>query len=314
LLLNSSVGLDMKFQSLEKTARKVPTFGKRALVLLAVAVLASCGKREARMAPAAAIESGWNEYRLGEFDRAIARFEAARAATDPGSEEHLQALYGLAATWSLRLPVQDQDRALGEQLYRQILETNPQSPLAPWADLALARLKHLVPVGEDADYAILRPAYQAIMDKYPGHLAAREAFIYLMSTKVATLESNQLREAITQLRQFVSQTNDRTFFSPAYSLLAVSHTALGEQQERLDVEITSLDATEVDPENPYNEFAWQYWNIATIAEFELGNFEIARKYYRMLLDEYPRDRRVYGAKQALKRMDEVEAHIKAGGS
>jgi tetratricopeptide (TPR) repeat protein len=97
---------------------------------------------------------------------------------------------------------------------------------------------------------------------------------------------------------------------PALSLLAVSHHQLGEQKERLQVEIESLDATEVDPENPYNEFAWQYWNIATIAEFEMGDFTIARKYYQRLLDEYPRDRRVYGAKQALKRMDEVEAQLR----
>ena len=300
----------MDFQPSEKSAAKVPTLGRLLFALAIAAVLASCGRREAAMAPAAAIESGWNEYRLGEFDRAVMRFDEAAAATDPASEEHLQALYGLAATWSLRLPAQDQDRAKAEELYRKILETNPKSAVAPWADLALARLKHLVPVGEDADYGIVRPAYQHIIDTYPGHLVAREAFIYLMGTKVATLQSNELREAITQLRAFVSQTNDRSFFMPAYSLMAVSHHQLGEQQERLDVEVASLSATEIDPENPYNEFAWQYWNIATIAEFELGDFATARTYYRRLLDEYPRDRRVYGAKQALKRMDEVEARFR----
>ncbi|HEY8240171.1 MAG TPA: tetratricopeptide repeat protein [Kiritimatiellia bacterium] len=278
---------------------------------MAALVLSGCGKREAALDPVAAIESGWNEYRLGEFDRAVMRFQAAADRAEAGSDTYLQAMFGLAATWSLRLPAQDQDRAKAEELYAKILELNPKSEVAPWADLALARLKHLVPVGEEADYNVVRPAYQHIIDAYPGHLVAREAFIYLMATKVATLQSNDLREAIGQLEAFVAQTNDRSFFSPAYSLLAVSHQQLGEQQERLDVEITSLDATEVDPENPYNEFAWQYWNIATIAEFELGDFKTARTYYQKLLDQYPRDRRVYGVKQALKRMDEMEAKLRA---
>jgi len=173
-------------------------------------------------------------------------------------------------------------------------------------------MKHLVPVGEEADYAVVRPAYQRIMDQYPGHLVAREAFIYLMSTRIATLEEKELRGAIAQLQEFVSQTNDRSFFQPAYSLLAASFNALDLQAERLDAEIKSLDTTEGDPSNPYNEFSWQYWNIATIAEFELGDFETARTYYRKLLDEYPRDRRIYGVKQALKRMDEVEEKVREG--
>ena len=33
--------------------------------------------------------------------------------------------------------------------------------------------------------------------------------------------------------------------------------------------------------------------------------------YRKLLAEYPRDQKVYGAKQALKRRDEIEARIRA---
>ena len=42
----------------------------------------------------------------------------------------------------------------------------------------------------------------------------------------------------------------------------------------------------------------------------LGDFDTARKYYRKLIEEYPTDIRMYGAKQALKRMDEVEGKIR----
>ena len=259
------------------------------------------------------LSNAWNDYRLNEFNRAVATFQSVADKATPGSEEHIQALYGLATTWNLRLPQQDQDKPLAKSLYEKILEIAPQSTLAPWADLALARLLHLVPVGEDADYKVVRPAYQRIIDRYPGHLAAREAHIYLIATKVATLEPAELRAAVADLKLFLSQTNDTSFFKSAYSLLAVSCNTLGDQQGRLDAELGSLKYTEIDPTNPFNEFSWQYWNIATIAEFELGDFETARTYYKKLLEEYPRDRKVYGVKTALKRMDDLEAKLRAGG-
>jgi tetratricopeptide (TPR) repeat protein len=267
--------------------------------------------RHQAAAPRDALAQGWTNYRLGEFRLAADAFEAARAGSPEGSEDHLQALYGLATTWNLRLPAQDQDKKLADQFYRRILEQGPTSALAPWTELALARMQHLVAVGEDPDYPAVRQSYQDLIRKYPGHLVAREAFIYLMAVKVSTFETNELKAAAAELQQFVADTRDRSFFQPAYSLLAVAYNSLGRQRERLDAEIASLEATEIDPSNPYNEFSWQYWNLATIAEFELGDFETARKYYRLLLEEYPRDRRIYGVKVALKRMDDLEAKLRA---
>lgn len=282
------------------------------LVILAQ-VLTGCGRNAGPGAatPQASLEAGWNNYRLGEFKLAVDHFEAARLASAEGSEDHLQALYGLATTWNLRLPAQDQDKKLADTLYRRILAAGPSSPLVPWTELALARMKHLVAVGEEPDYPAVRSAYEELIRKYPDHLVGREAFIYLMAIKVSTFATNELRSALADLEQFVSQTNDRTFFQPAYSLMAVSYTSLGRQRERLDAEIASLNATEVDPTNPFNEFSWQYWNLATIAEFELGDFALARTYYQKLLDEYPRDRRVYAVKVALRRMDDLEAKLRA---
>jgi tetratricopeptide (TPR) repeat protein len=277
---------------------------------LAVAGCAAAARHPA-MTPRESLELGWSNYRLGEFKLAADAFEAARVAAPAGSEDNLQALYGLATTWNLRLPAQDQDKDRAEAYYRQILELGPASALGPWTELALARMQHLVAVGDDPDYPALRAAYQKIIADHPGHPVAREAFIYLMAVKISTFEPAELASALADMQKFVSQTNDRSFFQPAYSLMAVAYNDMGRQQERLAAEIASLEATEIDPTNPYNEFSWQYWNLATIAEFELGDFETARFYYRKLLEEYPRDRRIYGVKVALKRMDELEAKLRA---
>jgi tetratricopeptide (TPR) repeat protein len=257
-----------------------------------------------------ALAAGWENYRLSEFERAVRFFEEALQQAPADSDTRLQALYGLGTVWNLRRP--NEDRKKAEAYFQQVMAAAPRGDVGAWTALALARMKHLVPVGEEPDVAAVRQAYTDVMRRYPGHLAAKEAFIYAMSTFIATLEEAQTRYAIANLQRFVQKPGAREFLQPAWSLMAVGYTTLKQPELRLYAEIMGLKTTEVDPANPFNEFAWAYWNIATIAEFETGNFALARQYYRRLLREYPNDIRVFGVKQALERMDRVEGEMRKG--
>lgn len=271
--------------------------------------LSACGKKAQQAGDAAAlIGEGWTAYRLSEFQNAALAFDAARASADRGSDAWAMATYGLATTWDLRRPGEDPARAT--ELYKEILAAAPASPMIPWTELALARQQHLVPVGQDPDYAAVNAAYQHIMEKFPGHLAAKEAFLYLQSIQLAKLEPASTRAAAEKLQEFATR-EKKEFLSPAWSLLAVAYNTLNQQEQCLHAEKTSFETTEVDPSDPYIEFAWAYWNLATIAEFEVGDFALARTYYNLLLEKYPTDIRVYGCKQALERMDALEAKIRA---
>ena len=271
--------------------------------------LGACAREDARRGDAAAlIGEGWTAYRLSEFQNAALAFESAREQADRGSDEWAMATYGLATTWDLRRPGEDPQKATG--YYKEILASAPSSPMVPWTELALARQKHLVPVGVEPDYAAVNAAYRHIMETFPGHLAAKEAFLYLQSIQLAKLEPKSTRAAAEKLQEFAAR-EKKEFLSPAWSLLAVAYNTLNEQERRLQAEQTSFETTEVDPSDPYIEFAWAYWNLATIAEFEVGDFALARTYYNLLLEKYPTDIRVYGCKQALERMDALEAKIRA---
>lgn len=84
----------------------------------------------------------------------------------------------------------------------------------------------------------------------------------------------------------------------------------------LAARINSVEGEELDPGSPPDQ-ALTFWQIATMAEFDCGNFEVARKYYKRLMEQYPNDMKIFAAKTALKRMDEMEAKVKAelaGGS
>ena len=271
--------------------------------------LGACGQKVDSDGDASAlIGEGWKAYRLSEFQNAALTFESARASAPRGSDDWAMATYGLATTWDLRRP--GENPKLATDLFGEILAAAPESPMVPWTELALARQKHLVPVGQEPDYEAVNAAYRHLMDKYPGHLAAKEAFLYLESIQLAQLDPETTRSSNQRLLDFV-RTSEKEFVGPAWSLLAVGYHTLDDQEDRLQAEQKSFELTEVDPSDPYLEFAWAYWNLATIAEFEVGDFELARKYYRLLLDKYPTDIRVYGCKQALQRMDDLEARIRA---
>lgn len=282
--------------------------------IIATALLlfaASCSRQEqvARLEPAAAIAAGWDSYRLSEFDRAITFFEQASAAADPVLRG--QALYGLATTLNLRTPEPQQDKKRAAELYANTIADQPSSELAVWCRLALARMNHLVPVGQEPNIGVVRKSYQEIIDAHPGHLAAKEAFIYKMATFIASLKEPETRYALACLSRFVSQPGQKEFLQPAWSLMAVGYTTLKMPEQRMVAEIRSLQCTEIDPSNPFNEFGWAFWNIATIAEFEVGDFTVARAYYQRLLRDYPHDIKVFATRQALKRMDELEAKLRA---
>jgi tetratricopeptide (TPR) repeat protein len=283
--------------------------------LMVVVFLASAGwvgcarteKAESGVGPT--LDEAWQYFRLAEYDLAARDFTRILTAAGPGSEEHLRALFGLANVWNLRRP--GEDLAKARAYYQQIITEAPAHELTPWCELALIRLQHVVPVGQEPDYPVVRKAYQALIERHPGHLAAKEATIYLNATLIATLDEAMTWQAVSNLQAFITSGSSE-FVAPAYSLLAVGYTTLKKPDLRLQSEIKAFERVEIDPANPFNEFAWAYWNIGTIAEFEVGDFDLARQYYRRLIEEYPVDIRTFPAQQALARMDAVEAALREG--
>jgi tetratricopeptide (TPR) repeat protein len=286
------------------------TFLSRAALVSLVLSLAAAGcGPPAAGDPAEQIQIGWNRYRVGEFGDAIAAFEKARDATPAGRPLHVKALYGLATSWNLRRPGEDPE--LARRLYQQVLDLAPASDEAAWSLLALARMKHLLPVGQEPDLAEVRRAYQEVIDRFPNHVAGHEAFMHQQATLVASFKPEDARQVITNVQAFIQKHPDSQFLSPLYGLIGTCHFILNEPEERLAAELKAYDTHELDPTNPNQDNTGVYWSLACMAEYDVGDFATARRFYRLLLEEYPADIRVYAAKQSLKRMDEIEARFRA---
>ncbi len=277
-----------------------------ALCLPAPAPAAPPGDRTAAL-----LARAWQDFRLEDYGPARFQFGELAARLPKGSADQEMALFGLGTTLANQRP--DADRAGARKAFTDLLAQDAKGPLAPWARLALARLLHVVPVGETPDPAAARKAYQDVIDATPGHPAAEEAFIYQQSLLVATLKPADATAALAALTEFIAKHPGAKFLSAAWSLAAQCRQTLHQPVERLAAEIKALDTLEIDPSNPYMDKANQYWRIATVAEFEAGDLAAARRYYGLLIRDYPTDQRTYGAKAALVRMAALERRLRGGG-
>lgn len=279
--------------------------------LFTILVLAGFGCKQQTYStgsPPELIDAGWNYYRVGTYDLAQDRFEQvlAKKAREKTSKEYLMALLGLGSIQEMQQPGRDTNKAA--EYYYQIIETAPDSEIAPWALLRVARMEHTADVGVEIDTNLLRTKYDAVIDKYPGHPAATEAFLFKMETYIVSLEEDSVRFAIESIDKYLKEYPDNEYKTGLYGLLARSAEIVGESRLQMESYIKSYENMDFDPLNPKNDWAESdyCWRIATVAEYKVGDFDTALKYYKKLIEEVnPADRRRYLIEIAIKRLEKV---------
>jgi tetratricopeptide (TPR) repeat protein len=282
---------------------------KLAAVLLLV-LLDGCGHQGTMGTPDEQIREGWKRYRFSEFKAALRIFHSVEISQKSGSEAHLQSLYGQASCWNHRRDGRDSEKAVS--YYRAVIEQAPTNPLAAWCALDIVRAKHLAPADQNLDYEQLARDYGEVYQKYPHTPAGEEAFLRKIGLLVPAARGERARKILEEIEAFLRSHPNTPFLSPLYSLMAESCHKMNAENRRLEYMIKAVETREVDPTTPFFELSTAYWNIAYAAEFEAGNFAIAREYYRRLMTEFPRESRVFAARQALARMDGVEAALREG--
>ena len=254
------------------------------------------------------LRTGWEQFRLADFNLAVKTFDRGVTLAGTNSAERAQALYGLAMTWALRRPGEDPAKAV--ELYRQAIAAAPASEAAAWSLLAIARLTHLAATLDDTqDSVAVRQAYQGVIDKFPTQPAGEEAFLFQQAAQLAVPRVGTARPAVTAIEEFLQTHPHSQYRRAAWTLVAHGYQILGEPERRLAALLQMLPAAKAEALTPVYH-AGDYWSIATLAEFECGNFAVAREYYRKLIADYPTDQRIFLAKRELQHMDEVEAGLR----
>jgi tetratricopeptide (TPR) repeat protein len=279
------------------------------LILAALALLPGCSRKEANEAEDPMAE-GWSAFQLAEYPRAHQAFQTAAKQAAPGTEEEARVLFAQATLSWHELPQPNRSRA--RELFEKVAAMAPQSDLAPWSLLSIARIEALPRVAdipkftqEGRESAIA--AYERVITAYPTHPAAEEALVLQQAMALASLETADCNTAIERLTRFLSEKPNSRYRSHAWAVLAMAYDLLERWPERLNAMIQSLNTIEIDPSNPLAIKSFHYWSIASLAEYKVGDLRTAREYYTKLIDKFPHDLLTYSCKLALQRLDRLEA-------
>ena len=125
-----------------------------------------------------------------------------RASQPPGTEYHLQALYGEAACWNHRRDGRDIAKAVAA--YRAVIDQAPHSPLAAWCALDIVRSQHLAPANQTIDYERLVRDYADVYRRYPQSPAGEEAFLYETNLSLPSADSAKARKILEKVQAFLT--------------------------------------------------------------------------------------------------------------
>jgi tetratricopeptide (TPR) repeat protein len=294
-----------------------------AAVLIAAAV-GDCGKVESKLSPAELVEKGWSDFRVEEFDAADDAFRTAIAklqrqnrtrSVSEGAQQdaaaktlRINALYGRGLVALVGHAGERQ--AAGRAFMEQVIALDGKGETAAWAALAIVRDEHLN--GQAAEAANLRHEYADVTERFPGTEAADEAFAFGESLLVATGEAEDARRAVSDIAAYVASHPASRLKSPLLWLAGNAQETLKDYPAALAAAIASLDAKENDPADPNRNNILEYYRIGMMAQYDVGDFAVAREYFGRFLKEYPRDQRSFTVKLMLKQMDDTEARVRRG--
>jgi len=161
------------------------------------------------------------------------------------------------------------------------------------------------------ELAELRKSYQRVMDEFPKTPAADEAAVFYGETMIELLAVDSIRQGIAYLKDWVDKHSDSMYVGAACSQMANGYEMLNMPKEQLQAMVKADDSNK----DPLADHSWWYYRIAAVADRDAQEPEIAKKYYRLMLDRYPTDFRVFFCKQALKRLEgggKTDAPLKTG--
>lgn len=255
------------------------------------------------------LQRGWDQFAAGEYDRAAATFASLSARHDSDLDGRVQAWFGAATTWHLRRPGQDVARAT--ELYQRVQREAPDHDLAAWSGLQLARLAYAVAADQRPDYAAVAALYEAVITRYPDHPAATEAWLMRQAMRLETAAAPEVPALVAALARFQSVHSEAPYQAAAWSLRAYALTLMDSAAAACSARSAAIDAYGSEGQDPTVDLSHARWQLACQAEFESGDFALARAAYHRFITDYPTDQRLFVAKQELRRMDELEAGFRA---
>ncbi|MCC5844559.1 MAG: tetratricopeptide repeat protein [Verrucomicrobia bacterium] len=254
-------------------------------------------------------ERAWSWFQQNEYNTALQEFSTLYTESPDDSTIRQEALFAQAKIWHVR-PNPRKNLPLAQSLYREALAVDPDSDLAPWILMGLARIRVIPVGGEPAPVDVRVDAYRELIERFPRHPAGEEAFLLQQAALIEVGTAETFLNVRDALREFIDTRPDSPWRSHAWMMVSTVAVRLNDPALRLKALLRAEETRETDPLGTLQDMADLYWGIATTAQYDLGDFPVAREYYHRFIDEYPTQQRVFLAKQALEQMKQVENRLR----
>lgn len=242
----------------------------------------------------------WEHVSLYEFERAEPIFRKIAGAEKEGTKKWIEATFGLALSLQHKTPPTKQAIDEARSLYLKLADAFPKHKCAPRALMNIARIDELRDYYKDKiDLKSARKFYRKVIEKYPDNPIISEAILRLGQSYTTTFETEQVKQGIKILRDWLKK-------HPKDKLSGLMYLHLGDVyfyplKDYRKMIRSYIRADELKGIEPGNE-GFIYWRIAYIAHRKVNDRKNAIRYYTKLITEVPTFGRGYQAQLALKEM------------
>jgi tetratricopeptide (TPR) repeat protein len=262
------------------------------------------------------LDEGWRQLGMVNYAKAQRIFEDVQKRK-PSRAQQAEALFALGHLWQYRRPGADVSEA--RKLYRRVADQLKDTPAAPLALLALARLADAPEYEKDRDRDRARALYRRAAATYPGHFTAHEAVLRLTMTYLEEVGSRQAEDEGAAILSKHLAEHPRNLLAPImHGQLADLHQRRKEYAKAVEHWVTSDEIDEragaaaskaVGRGRRTDEFramsrqarATLYYKIAKVSEKYLKDYATAAVWYRRIVDDIRHDNKYYAAKIAAER-------------
>ncbi|WP_309386286.1 tetratricopeptide repeat protein [Cerasicoccus frondis] len=235
------------------------------------------------------VDKGIQYLSIFNFEEGYHLLSHAQPLLTPDQDKWALATYSLGvATWH-KAPPTGESLKQAEALFRQVVETKPESAYAASALLDLGRLAEVSDYIDDpADVDSARGYYEQVRSQFPGTEWSTRATLYLAQSKAQTFERDQVEEAVASLEAEIGRDPTGPWVGILSQYLAQLYAFY------LDDPANGLQAYEravrAGLPRPVDE-DMSLWQFALLAE-DAGEYQLAVELYRRIVHDFPRS--IYG--------------------
>lgn len=271
-----------------------------ALLVVAAVVIAGCGPGSASAkTPDQLIEQGLDELARYEFAEAYETFAQVRAKAPAGSDARRKATFGQAVACHQWQPASEALIREAEGIYIQLADEGAGEE-AVQALLRLGRLAELSDYfGDKEDLPKAREIYQQVMTRWPQHPEAGEAGLRLAAAWAQSLDPADVRKGIEVIETWLKAHPEEPKAAIMLQYLSELHWSFLKDAKSAVASLVEADRRGFDCDGR----EWQYcWRIARLAEEQLKDRDLAIRYYRKIIIDYPKSGSAWESQQELKRL------------